>query len=268
MNMRQRASNVAVMTRRNLVHIRREPMQLSDVTVQPVLFTLLFIYIFSGGIHIPGAGSYKDFVVAGLLSLNLVTSVMGTAVGISTDLSTGTIDRFRALPIWRPSVLIGRSIADLLTACLAVTIVLMTGLAVGWRPGASAGVLSIIGGVGVMLLFTYALSWLIGCFGLVSQSPESAMGVGFVFLFPLSFVSNAMVATQGMPAWLRDIANWNPVSAVTASVRNLFGNPNPSSAVHAWPMQHPQVAALGWSFAILAIAVPLAARLFRKRTIA
>ena len=125
------------MTRRNLVHISREPMQLSDVTIQPVLFTFLFVYIFGGAIPIPGGGTYKDYLLAGMLALNLVTSTMGTAVGLSTDLHEGMIDRFRALPMWRSAVLVGRSMADLMTSCLCALIVGLTGLAVGWRPDAS-----------------------------------------------------------------------------------------------------------------------------------
>ena len=139
-----RVQDVWAMTRRNLVHISREPMQLSDVTIQPVLFTVLFIYIFGGGIPIPGGGSYKDFVLAGLLALNLVTSTMGTAVGLSTDLHEGMIDRFRTLPMWRAAVLVGRSIADLMTSVLCAVIVAVTGLAVGWR--ADASFFSVIGG--------------------------------------------------------------------------------------------------------------------------
>jgi len=256
--------NVWSMTRRNLVHISREPMQLSDVTIQPVLFTVLFIYIFGGGIPIPGGGSYKDFVLAGLLALNLVTSTMGTAVGLSTDLHEGMIDRFRALPLWRASVLVGRSFADLLTSCLCALIVAVTGLAVGWRAGAS--VASVVGGFAVVLLFAYSLSWVAACVGLNSKSPESAASFGFIVLFPLAFVSNAMVPTQHMPTWLKTVADWNPVSAVTSAARNLWGNPNPSSDLGAWPMQHPVEAALIWSVVILAIAAPLASHFFRRRT--
>ena len=133
-----RIRDVWAMTRRNLVHISREPMQLSDVTIQPVLFTALFVYIFGGAIPIPGGGSYKDFVLAGILALNLVTSTMGTAVGLSTDLHEGMIDRFRALPMWRSAVLVGRSLADLMTSCLCALIVAVTGLAVGWRADAGS----------------------------------------------------------------------------------------------------------------------------------
>src|SRR5579871_2171269 len=152
----ERSRNVWSMTRRNLVHISREPMQLSDVTIQPVLFTVLFIYIFGGGIPIPH-GSYKDFVLAGLLALNLVTSTMGTTVGLSTDLHEGMIDRFRTLPMWRAAVLVGRSFADFLTSVVCAAIVAVTGLVVGWRPGANA--ISVVGGFGLLLLFAYAVSW-------------------------------------------------------------------------------------------------------------
>jgi ABC-2 type transport system permease protein len=255
--------DVVVMTRRNVVHIRREPLQLSDVTVQPVLFTLLFIYIFGSGIPIAG-GSYKDFALAGLLLMNLTTSALGTAVGLSTDLTTGAIDRFRTLPMWRAAVLVGRSVSDILAATLCVAIVALTGLAIGWRP--DAGLASVIGGFAVALLFSYALSWGSACLGLVVKGPESAQSMGLIFLFPLAFVSNALVPTGGMPGWLQTIADWNPVSAVTAACRHLFGNPNPAGRIDAWPMQHPVWAALGWSVLIIAVCAPLAASLFRRRT--
>jgi ABC-2 type transport system permease protein len=255
--------DVVVLTRRNLVHIRREPAQLSDVTVQPVLFTMLFIYVFGSGIPIHG-GSYKDFALAGLLTLNLTTSAMGTAVGLSTDLTTGVIDRFRSLPMWRAAVLVGRTFSDLLAAALCVAIVAVTGLVIGWR--GHAPLVSVLGGFGVALLFSYALTWVCACLGIVSKGPESAQGVGLIFLFPLAFVSNAMVPTAGMPSWLQIIADWNPVSAVTAACRNLFGNPNPSGSIHAWPMQHPVWATLAWSLVLLAVCAPLAVHLFQRRT--
>jgi ABC-2 type transport system permease protein len=259
----RRIRDVWAMTRRNLVHISREPTQLSDVTVQPVLFTVLFVYIFGGGIPIPH-GTYKDYVLAGLLSLNLVTSTIGTGVGLSTDLHEGIIDRFRALPMWRPSVLVGRSLADLATSFLCALIVGATGLVVGWRPDAGLG--SIVAGFALVLFFAYSLTWIAICVGLSSKSPESAASTGFVVLFPLAFVSNAMIPTQHMPGWLRVVADWNPVSAVTAGARHLWGNPNPSATINAWPMQHPVLAAVAWSALILAVAAPVAAWQFRRRT--
>ena len=256
--------DVVVLTRRNLVHVAREPLQLSDVTIQPVLFTLLFIYVFGAGITVPGGGSYVDFALAGMLLLNLTTSVTGTAVGLSTDLSTGVIDRFRTLPMWRAAVLVGRSVSDVLSAALCVAIVAITGFAIGWRPDASA--VSVVSGFAVALFFSYALSWASACVGLVSKGPESAQSLGLIVLFPLAFVSNALVPTQHMPVVLRTLADWNPVSAVTSACRTLFGNPNPSATIHSWPMQHPVTAALAWSVVLLLVFAPLAAHLYRRRT--
>ncbi len=162
---------------------------------------------------------------------------MGTAVGLSTDLHEGVIDRFRTLPMWRAAILVGRSISDLLSATVCVIIVALTGLAIGWRPDAS--IPSVIGGFAIALFFSYSLSWASACFGLNSKGPESAQSMGFIFLFPLAFISNSLVPTTGMPGWLQAIANWNPVSAVTAAARHLFGNPNPSGSnprlAHATP---------------------------------
>jgi ABC-2 type transport system permease protein len=256
-------SDIWSMTRRNLVHISREPMQLSDVTIQPLLFTFLFVYIFGGAIPIPGGGSYVDYLLAGMLALNLVTSTMGTAVGLSTDLHEGMMDRFRALPMWRPAVLVGRTAADLLTSCLCALIVGLTGLVVGWRPGANF--ISIVGGFLLVLFFSYSLTWITAIVGLNSKSPESAASFGFIVLFPMTFVSNAFVPTQHMPGWLQAIANWNPVSAVVSGTRVLWGNPNPSGRIQAWPMQHPVEAALIWSVVLLAIAAPVASRFFQRQ---
>ena len=259
-----RLRNVAVMTRRNLVHIAREPMQLSDVTIQPVLFTVLFVYVFGSGMSLPGGGSYTNFVIAGLLTMNLVTSSMGTGVGLATDLSTGMIERFRTLPMWRSSVLVGRTVSDLLSAAVCSVIVCLTGLAVGWR--ADNSMWSVLAGFGVALLFAYALTWPTACLGLLAKEPESAMSIGFVIIFPLAFVSDALVPTLHMPSWLRAIADWNPVSSVTSAVRELWGNPNPVPSSGAWPVHHALAASLMWSVALIVVAAPIAAWLFRRRT--
>jgi len=254
----------AVHTWRNFIHIAREPLRLSDVTVQPILFTLLFVYVFGAGVSLPDGGSYTQFAIAGLLGLNLTTSAIGTAVGLSTDLATGVIDRFRTLPQWPAAVLVGRSIADLMTAALCTAIVLLTGLVVGWRPDGT--VLQTAGAIGLVLLFAYAMSWVCACLGIISKDAESAQNLGLILLFPLSFVSNALVPTQHMPAALRAIADYNPVSAMTAAARQLFSNPNPSAAIGAWPMQHPVLASLIWSVGLIAVAAPVATVLYRRRT--
>jgi ABC-2 type transport system permease protein len=259
----RKVSDVAVLAGRNVVHIAREPFQLSDVTIQPVLFALMFIYVFGAGVVVPAGASYKDFAIPGMLVLNQVTATVGTGVGLSTDVNTGIIDRFRTLPMWRPAVLVARSVTDLLTAVVGASIVAATGFAIGWSPGGSAG--RAIGGFALVLLFGYALSWGCACLGLASKGAETAQALGLLLLFPVVFVSNSLVPTGHMTPWLRDVTTWNPISAVTAAARQLLGNPDPSASIHAWPMQHPIDAALIWSIGLLIIFVPTATVLYRHR---
>ena len=166
--------------------------------------------------------------------------------------------------MWRSAVLMARSLADLLAATICVAFVALTGLVVGWRP--EGDLAQTLGGFGIFLLFSYCLSWACACLGAVSESAESAQGIGLVILMTLAVVSNAIVPTQHMPALLRAIANWNPVSAVTVVARQLFRNPNPSAAIHVWPMQHAVLASLLWCSALLVVFAPLATHLYRRRT--
>ncbi len=260
--MRSAISDTFVLTGRNFVHLRREPARLSDATIQPVIFTLLFIYVLGAGIAVPGG--YKEFAIAGLLAINLVSSAAGTAVALSEDLSSGVIDRFRTLAIWKPAILVARSLTDLLTALLCGAFVVATGLVIGWTPHASA--LSVAGGLAVFVLFAYALSWGCACLGIATGDAEASQGIGLVILLPLGILSNALVPTQHMTTVIRAIANWSPVSAVTAASRKLLGNPNPSASSHAWPMQHPVLAALAWSLLLLVIFAPLAVQMYQRRT--
>lgn len=259
----RKVSDIAVLSIRNLVHISREPFQLSDVTIQPVLFTLMFIYVFGAGVVLPGGGSYKDFAIPGMLVFNQVTATIGTGVGLSTDVNTGIIDRFRTLPMWRPAILVARSATDLLTAIIGAGIVSVTGFVIGWSPNDGVG--NAIAAFALVLFFGYAVSWGCACVGLASKGVETAQALGLMLLFPMLFVSNALVPTQRMTPWLRDVTTWNPISAVTAAARELLGNPNPSASIHAWPMQHPVYATLAWSIGLLIIFVPLATVLYRRR---
>jgi ABC-2 type transport system permease protein len=254
----------AVLTRRNLIHVRREPAQLSDATFQPVLFTVLFVYIFGSAMAIQG-GTYKDFAIGGLVTMNLTTSAAGTAVGLSSDLSTGVISRFRTLPMPRSAILAGRAMSDLLASALCATIVLITGYVIGWRP--DNGIAGVLAGVGVAVLFAFALSWFTACIGLLVSGPESAQSIGLVVLFPAAFISSCFVPTGGLPHWMRVIADWNPISAVAGACRELFGNPNPAASSGVWPAEHPVLVALLSSAAILAICVPASTMLLRRRTI-
>jgi ABC transporter DrrB family efflux protein len=232
--------NTLVLAHRGVARIVREPSQLLDVTVQPLVFVLLFVYVFGSAIHLVGGGNYHEYLIGGMFGMALVGTAQGTAVGVSMDMATGLTDRFRSLPIARSAVLAGRVMADLLTEVIAIVVLVITGLAVGWR--IHNGVGDALMAFGLCLLIAFAMTWVGACAGMLVKNPEAAAAVGFIFFLPLVFVSNTFVPTQGMPAWLRVVADWNPVSAVASSCRDLFGNPNPSSNIAAWPMQHPELA--------------------------
>ena len=257
--------NTWVLTRRSIARIRREPEQLSDVTIQPVIFVLLFTYVFGSAIHLPGGGSYHQYLISGMFGMTVAGSAPGTAVGLTADMSTGLIDRFRSLPMSRAAVLAGRTIADLGTQLIGLAVLAVTGLAVGWR--IHNGIPDALAAIGLSLLFAFAMTWAGACAGMLMRSPEAAQALGFIFFLPLSFVSNAFVPTQGMPSWLRDFANWNPLSALAATCRDLFGGPNPSATIQAWPMQHPELAVLLWSAALLTVFAPTAVYLYRRKVL-
>jgi ABC transporter DrrB family efflux protein len=258
-------SDVAVLTGRSLARIIREPETLMDVTVQPLMFVLLFAYVFGGAIPLPGGGGYHEYLIGGMLGMGLAGTAPGTAVALVTDMSTGLIDRFRSLPMSRAAVLAGRSIADLLTQVIGTAVVAGAGLAIGWRVHSPAA--DVLAAFGLALLFGYAFTWTGACLGMVLRSPEAAQQTGFVFFLPLMFVSNAFVPTQGMPGWLQPVAEWNPLSALAAASRHLFGNPDPAAAVHSWPMQHPELAVAGWSALLLVVFAPLAVHLYRRKSL-
>jgi ABC-2 type transport system permease protein len=255
--------NSWVLARRSIARIAREPEQLLDVTIQPVIFVLLFTYVFGSAIHLAGGGSYHQFLISGMFGMTMAGTAPGTAVGMTTDMSTGLIDRFRALPISRAAVLAGRTMSDLATQVLGIVVLSATGLAVGWR--IEHGIGDALLAAGLALLFAFAMTWVGACAGMLLRSPETAQAMGFIFFLPLSFVSNAFVPTQGMPAWLRDFANWNPMSAVAAACRNLFGGNVPTP--DAWPMQHPELAVLIWSIGLIAVFAPTAVYLYRRKVL-
>ncbi len=254
-----------VLARRGIARIAREPEQLSDVTIQPVIFVLLFTYIFGSAIVLPGGGSYHQYLISGMFGMTMAGSAPGTAVGLTSDMSTGLIDRFRSLPMSRAAVLAGRALADLLTQIIGLVVLTGTGLAVGWR--IHNGIGGALLAAGLALMFAFAMTWAGACAGMLLRSPEAAQAVGFIIFLPLSFVSNAFVPTQGMPSWLAGFANWNPLSALAASCRSLFGGPNPASSIHVWPMQHPELAVVIWSVALIAIFAPTAVHLYRRKVL-
>ncbi|HEY7036924.1 MAG TPA: ABC transporter permease [Thermomicrobiales bacterium] len=252
-----------VVARRNLAHIRHIPEKLSDVTIQPILFVVLFGYVFGSAIAVPG-GNYREFLMAGMFAMTLFGTINSTAIGMADDMSKGLIDRFRALPMARSAVLIGRTMSDLLEACLGVTLLALTGLAVGWRP--HEGPWHTLAAFLLILLFGLAMSCAGIFIGLTVRSPESAQSLGFIVFFPLIFLSNNFVPTDGMPRVLRDIADWSPISAVTAACRDLFGNPGAPTAASPWPLQHAVAISIAWSLAFMAVFLPLGIRRYLAAT--
>jgi ABC-2 type transport system permease protein len=248
---------------RNLQHVRQIPEKLLDVTLQPIMFVLLFAYVFGGVIGVPG-GDYKDYLIGGILVQSAAFGMMGPGMSIATDLGEGMVDRIRSLPTSRTAYLIGHFLAELAAALLGVTILCVTGLAIGWS--IDGGVLEALGGFALLVLFSGAMIATGTLLGVIARSPDSVQGFVFMTVFPLTFLSNAFVPAGGLPDGLQTIAEWNPVSAVVAAVRDLFGNPQALPADAAWPLQHPVVAAVAWSVALLAICGPLCVRRFRVRT--
>lgn len=252
-----------VVAQRNLTHIRHVPEKLIDVTVQPLMFVLLFTYVFGGAIHVPG-GDYKEFLMAGIFAQTMAFTFMGAAMSMAEDLHTGVVDRFRALPMARSAVLSGRVAADFAAALIGLAVLVASGLIVGW--GIHTSVLEAAAGFAILLLFTFAMLWLGTLVGMLVRAPDAAQGLGFVVLFPLTFLANSYVPTAGMDGLVRTLADYNPVSAVVAAMRDLFGNPSGVAANAPWVAHHPAVTAIAWSLALLAITVPLAIRRYQRAT--
>jgi ABC transporter DrrB family efflux protein len=195
---------------------------------------------------------------------SLAFGMMGPGMSIATDLGEGMVDRIRSLPTSRSAYRIGHFLAELGAAMLAITVLSVTGLAVGWSLG--SGPLEVVGGFALLVLFAGAMIATGTLLGLLARSADAVQGLVFMTVFPLTFLSNAFVPAGGLPHGLQAVGEWNPISAVVAAVRTLFGNPTALPAGAAWPLQHPVVAALAWTLAILAVCAPLCVRRFRART--
>ena len=252
-----------VFARRNIEHIRQIPEKLLDVTLQPIMFVLLFAFVFGGAIHVDG-GNYREFLIGGILVQSLAFGLMGPAMSIATDLDEGVIDRFRSLPSSRGSYLFGHYLAELAGSMLSLAILIGTGLAVGWRT--HNGALDVASAVLLLMVFSSAMIWLGTFLGMLVRSPDAAQGVVFVTVFPLTFLSSAFVPIESMPNALQWVASWNPISALVAGVRELFGNPTSPLVKDAWPLEHPVAASWIYCALLVAAFVPAALRRFRHRT--
>jgi ABC-2 type transport system permease protein len=252
-----------VIARRGLVHMRRHPEALVDATIQPIMFVLLFAYVFGGAIRPPGGGSYKEFLMGGIFAQTLTFGIFGVALALASDRTNGAIDRFHSLPISRASVLAGHALANLLRSMLPIGLMSIAGLIVGWRIHSSVG--NAIAAYALMIGFVFALIWIGVLLASVVKTPEAVQGVAFIFIFPLTFVASTFVPTQSLPSLLKTIAEWNPITAVANALRHLFGNPGGALPDHGpWSLQHPVAYSVLWIAGILLVCAPLAVHAYQR----
>jgi ABC-2 type transport system permease protein len=251
-----------IIARRNTIRIRRVPDVMVFVLIQPLMFVVLFAYVFGGSINIPG-GSYREFLMAGIFTQTVVFGATFTGAGLAEDLQKGLINRFRSLPMSSSAVVAGRTASDVIYNALSMTMMSAAGLAVGWRIRGSF--LDAVIGYALLLFFAYAFSWVMACIGLAVRTPEVVNNASFMVLFPLTFIANTFVPSDNLPGVLRTIAEWNPVSALTQAARTQFGNipagtPEPSS----WPLQNSVLYSMIWAIALIVVFVPIATRSYQR----
>ena len=259
---RDTASDIGVIAHRNVIKITRVPEVLVFVLLSPIMFVLLFAYVFGNSIEIQGT-SYREFLIAGIFAQTVLFGATFTGAGIAEDMQKGIIDRFRSLPMSRAAVLAGRTASDVIYNVLSVAIMAITGLAVGWRIRGS--ILEAVAGFALLLLFAYAISWVMALVALVVPSPEVINNASFMVIFPLTFVANTFVPAEDLPGPLRSFAEWNPVSAVTQAARELFGNiPAGTPEPTAWSLQNPVLYTLLWVVVTVAVFAPLSVRRYQR----
>ena len=255
-----------VVARRNLIQTIRVPELLFFSLVQPVIFVLLFAYVFGGAIPIPGdtaADAYRQYLMPGIFGQTVAFAAASSTVGLAEDMHKGLIDRFRALPMSPPAVLVGRTFADAARQILVLVVLSITGYLVGWR--IDNGLLNAIWAYALLLLFAYTVAWIGSWIGLYMPNPETANTAGLVWLFPLTFLSNAFVPINALPGWLQVVAAWNPISALVLACRELFGNPTGIQPDY-WPLHHAELYTLLSCTVLIAIFAPLAVRRYRHST--
>ncbi|MFE2991913.1 ABC transporter permease [Streptomyces sp. NPDC059262] len=255
-----------VVARRNLIRMTRIPEVVIFGLIQPIMFVVLFSFVFGGSMNIGGTTDpavYREFLMAGIFAQTVTFATAGAGAGIADDMHKGLIDRFRSLPMSRGAVLTGRTLADLVQTALTLLVLAIVALLVGWR--IHEGLPKALGAFGLLLLLGYAFTWIGALIGLSVRTPEAATSGGLVWLFPVTFISNAFVDSSQMTPWLRHIADWNPFSATVQACRVLFGNPGVSTS-DAWPMQHSVWASLIWSVLIIVAFRTLSVRKYRNAT--
>ncbi len=260
-------TDAGVLAWRSLKRIPRTPDMLIYATIQPIMFVLLFAYVFGNAIPIPGfpgARAYREFLMSGIFAQTMAFAVASASVGLADDMSKGLIDRFRSLPMARSGVIAGRVIGDLVFNAFVMVVMVICGFIVGWRWHNGLG--NALAAFAILLLFAFAMLWVGALIGLSVGGPEVAASAGLIWLFPLTFLSNAFVPTPNLPSGLQPVAEWNPISSIVAACRHLFGNPSPFASPDSFPAQHPVWLSLIWCAVIIGIFAPLAVRKYRSAT--
>jgi len=250
--------DTALLTVRSLRAIPRVPERLLDVTIQPIVFILLFLYVFGSAIHVPGV-SYKDYLFPGIIGQSLAFGIIGAGVATSHDMTEGVIDRFRSMPISRLSIISAQVMGQFCEQVLGLTIVVVFGLILGWDPHLTAP--HAIELVALMFLGMLAFTWMGVLLGMLVRSPDAMQGVGFIVIFPLAFLAGTFVPIAGMDAVPRAIAQWDPISALVGTVRGLTEG---FHSTGSWQLVHPELAMALWCLVIIAVCVPLALRRFNR----
>jgi ABC-2 type transport system permease protein len=254
-------SDAAVVAKRNLIKIRRVPEILIWTTMSPIMFVLLFALVFGESITVPGV-DYKEYLIAGVFAQTVIFGSTFTGAGLAEDMTKGIIDRFRSLPMSQSAVLFGRTASDIAYNATSIFVMTITGLIVGWR--IRTGPIEAIQGFLLLLLFAYAVSWIMAYVGLKVSSVEVVQNASFMFIFPATFIANTFVLSSRLPEPLQTIAEWNPVSSVAQAVREAFGNTGTLPEPTVWPLANPVLYSLIWIVIILAIFIPLSARQYKK----
>jgi ABC-2 type transport system permease protein len=260
--------DVWVIARRGLIHMKRQPEQLSDATIQPIMFVVMFAYVFGGAIAVPGgahatAQRYREFLMGGIIAQTLVFTAFGVAMSIANDRKNQAVDRFRSLPIARGAVLGGHAVANVIKALLPISLMSIAGYIVGWR--IRGDLLHTLSAYALMLAFAFAMIWIGVLLGSVVATPEGVTGIAFAALFPITFIASTFVPLSSMPGPLRTIASWNPTTTLSDGLRQLFGNPNtPVKPGDAWSLSHPVAYTWIWVIGICAVCAPLAVRAYAR----
>lgn len=263
--LRRATRDSLLIAKTNVKHFLAQPGQIVGMVAMPIIFIILFGYVFGSAIQIPGVKNYREYLMPGIFAQSAAFTMVAAAVGMAEMKEKGQMDRFRSLPMARSAVLVGQTFYQVLYTLVGTIVMVFCALATGWRVHTSP--LEALGGFGILLVFVIAMNFVGVCVGMVAKNATMADQIMMPITMPLTFLANTFISPEGLPSWLKPIADWNPLSATVAAMRNLFGNASTIVPENqAWPLEHSVIASIGWSILLIAIALPLSVRLYRKQS--